>query len=77
MSIELLTLFLSFSWCQEDGNKTLTHDLGITKKKVSEIIGLTYNTTNKMFNPNQERNRINADHVEKVKKYLKNYISKL
>lgn len=52
-------------------------DLGITKKKVSEIIGLTYNTTSKMFNPNQERNRINADHVEKVKTYLKDYISKL
>ena len=52
-------------------------DLGITKNKVSEILGLSYGTVRQMFTPNQERNRINADHVEKVKKYLKNYISKL
>lgn len=52
-------------------------DLGITKHKVSEILGLSYGTVRQMFTLNQERNRINSEHVEKVKKYLKNYISKL
>lgn len=52
-------------------------DLGITKQKVSEILGLSYNTVKGMFAPSQERNKVNTDHVEKVKKYIKEYASKL
>ena len=55
----------------------IINDLGITKQKVSEILGLSYNTVKGMFAPSQVRNKINSEHVNKIKRYLKDYISQL
>lgn len=51
-------------------------DLGVSKVKIAEIVGLSYNTFSKMLLDNQPRHNVNAGHVEKVKEYYKNLVSK-
>ncbi|MFK7049878.1 hypothetical protein V3Q77_08250 [Flavobacterium davisii] len=52
-------------------------DLGVSKVKIAEILGLSYNTLSKMLLDNQPRHNVNVGHVEKVKAYYKALVSKM